>query len=652
LPRAFAKVAIAFGGFIGKFLSWAGEQVLQLLQIIFEVLIPTAMPYVQKAAGAFKTIVKNPIGFIGNLVKAGIQGFRQFGSNFLSHLRKSLIEWLTGTLSGANIYIPQAFELKEIVKFVLSVLGLTWQNIRQKLVKATSETVVKVLEGTFDIVVILVKEGPAAAWEKIKEHLSNLKDMVMESIMNFVRDRVVQAAITKLVTSLNPAGAFIQAILAIYNTVMFFIERLKQIAQVAMAFIDSIAAIAGGAIGAAANKVEQTMGGLLTLVISFLARIAGLGKVSDAVKDIVNKVRAPIDKALDKVIEWIVNTAKKAGRFIAGAAQTGVPTDPRQRLRLGMQAAVAAVNAFAGRGLSAAVINPALTAVKLRYGFQVLEAQRRENKWWIRGVINPEDSQPIPETTDEEVQLLDDGTLSVDQRKALISGARAVVQNEDAIKNMFDLIKGSRLNRARAVQLLTRLKDQGFTESYKLTTREHVVAGYGRRFDMDYTGLFAESGSVKVGIVKRGTDPIGWGYVKAVASGLGGSNPVQSLALDFLVPPSIELAKVKGVGTKMFRLAAAHFSTSYQAVVGEWYTLLGYASTAAGRPAMSANLASYIRARQGGASPIDAAKTTFTYKRVKEIYGGAELEVIVRELHDINNPPPNEKIVEVLMKPK
>jgi len=320
LPRAFARVAAVFGGFIGQFLSWAGQQVMSLLQIIFEVVAPGVMPYIRRAAGAFRTIVQNPIGFIGNLVRAGIQGFRQFAGNFLSHLRTSLIQWLTGTLSGANIYIPQAFTLREIIKFVLSVLGLTWQNIRAKLVRVIGETAVAALETGFDIVVTLVTQGPAAAWEKIRESLANLREMVMEQVMTFVRDRIVQAAITRLVTSLNPAGAFIQAIIAIYNTVMFLVERLRQIAQVVAAFIDSIAAIAAGQIGAAANRVEQTMAGLLTLVISFLARLVGLGRVSDAVIAIVDRIRAPIDRALDRVVEWIVNMARRVGRLVAGRA--------------------------------------------------------------------------------------------------------------------------------------------------------------------------------------------------------------------------------------------------------------------------------------------------------------------------------------------
>ena len=142
--------------------------------------------------------------------------------------------------------------------------------------------------------------------------------------MTFVREKIVTAAVTKLVTSLNPAGAFIQAIIAIYNTIMFLVERLKQIGQVAMAVIDAIAAIAAGVIVPAANKVEQTMAGLLTLVISFLARLVGLGNVSEAVSNVIAKVRAPIDKALDRVVEWIVATATKIGKLVVGAAKGAV----------------------------------------------------------------------------------------------------------------------------------------------------------------------------------------------------------------------------------------------------------------------------------------------------------------------------------------
>lgn len=318
--QTFGRIVRVFGDYAVRFATWGGQQVMSLLEIIFDVVAPAVMPYIRRAAAAFRSIVANPVGFVGNLVRAGIQGFRQFASNILTHLRAAIVGWLTGTLAGANVYIPQAFTLQEIVKFVLSVLGLTWQNVRTKLVRVVGETAVTTMETGFDIVVTLVRDGPAAAWERIRESLSNLREMVMEQVLTFVRDNIVTAAVTRLVSMLNPAGAFIQAIIAIYNTIMFFVERLRQIAQVAAAFIDSIAAIASGVIGAAANRVEQTMAGLLTMVISFLARLMGLGRVSDAIANIINRIRAPIDRALDRVVAWIANVGRRFMGAVRGVA--------------------------------------------------------------------------------------------------------------------------------------------------------------------------------------------------------------------------------------------------------------------------------------------------------------------------------------------
>src|SRR5262249_32889353 len=223
VPKAFAKIVLTFAGFVEEFLKWAGEAMWHLLEIVFEVVAPGAMPYLKKAAGSFRSILKNPIGFVGNLIKAGKLGLQNFAANIGQHLKTSLIEWLTGSLPG--VYIPQKLELVEIVKFVLSVLGITWANIRAKLVKAVGETAVKAMEVGFDIVVTLVRDGPAAAWDKIKEQLSNLKDMVIQGITDFVVETIVKKAIAKVVGLLVPGGAFLQAIISIYDTIMVFIDK-------------------------------------------------------------------------------------------------------------------------------------------------------------------------------------------------------------------------------------------------------------------------------------------------------------------------------------------------------------------------------------------------------------------------------------------
>jgi hypothetical protein len=449
LPRAFAKIAGVFGGFVADFGAWALGTVLNLLQIIVEVVAPGVMPYIRRAAGAFQTIIRNPGRFVSTLIRAAQLGFRQFARNFLRHLQASLVGWLTGAMAGANIYIPQGFNLREILKFVLSVLGLTWQNIRAKLVRATNEATVVALETGFDIVRTLVTEGPAAAWQKILETLANLKQMAIDAIMDFVKSRVVQAAVTRLLSMLSPAGAFIQAVIATYNTVMFFVERLRQIAQVAAAFIDGIAAIAAGNIGPAANRVEQTMAGLLTLVISFLARIAGLGRVSDAVTNLINRVRAPIDRALDRLVAWIVQQARRLGRFIL---QAGVPADPAARLRLASRAAIAIAQRLPGRATRPILVS-ALAVLQARYGVTAIDPFERGGRWFARMTINPTvvtDLNTSPPTTGGPI-LGPDGRPASEHRP---SGAGARPYDGPAMGPLIGKL-------TQVIQMFTRWARQG-----------------------------------------------------------------------------------------------------------------------------------------------------------------------------------------------
>ncbi len=386
----FGRVFRFAAGLASRFVSWASSTVIKLLEILFSVVAPAIMPYLRRAGGAFRAILRNPVGFIRNLVTAVRQGFERFGLNILRHLQTGLIGWLTGALSGAGVYIPQAFNLREIIKFVFSILSVTWQAIRTRLVRVLGEPVVRTLETTVGVVVTLVREGPAAAWNQIRQELGNLREMVIEQIRNFVIVRIVQAAITRLVMSLNPAGAVLQAIMAIYNTIMFLVERLRTIMQVGQSILASLGAIARGAIGRAAQRVEQTMGGMLTLVISFLARLVGLGGISRHISRIIRRIRRPIDRAMNRVVSWLTRLAR---RVVRGVAQAGVPRDPAQRLRLGMQAAVRAVNRFAGRRVGRAVLTPLLAGIRTRYGFQRLEIVERRGRWAVRGTVNPTDDQ-------------------------------------------------------------------------------------------------------------------------------------------------------------------------------------------------------------------------------------------------------------------
>ena len=329
VPKAFIKLGKVFVGFLAKFVTWGVDAMWELLKIVFDVVSPGAWGYIQQTGAALKSILKNPLPFVGNLVKAAMAGFQNFSGRFLTHLKQGLIDWLTGSLSG--IYIPKALTLLEFGKMAISVLGLSWAQIRGKIVKAlgpNGEYIMQGLEAAFDVIRALVDGGPKAAWEVLKDKLTSLKDTIVSGITSMVVEAVVTKAIPKFVAMFIPGAGFISAIISIYDIVMVFVEKISKIIQVVNAFVSSIIQIAAGNIGAAAAKVESVLAGLLTLAINFLAGFAGLGKIASKVRGIVDKVRGTVDKALDAAIAFIIAKAKKLFAYLFGKKK-GKPEKPK-----------------------------------------------------------------------------------------------------------------------------------------------------------------------------------------------------------------------------------------------------------------------------------------------------------------------------------
>jgi hypothetical protein len=401
IPKAFIKLAKVFVNFAGRFISWGLNAVWNLLEIIFDSLKPGLMGYIKRTGAALKSILKNPLPFAGNLVRAAVQGFKNFANNIGTHLKAGLIDWLTGSLTG--VYIPKALSLSELGKFALSVLGITWAQIRGKIVKAlgpTGEKIMKALETGFDLIVALVTGGPAAAWEWIKEKLSDLKDTIVGGIISFVTETVAKKAVPKLIAMFIPGAGFISAISSIYDTFIVFKEKMSKIAQVVTAFIDSIVTIAAGNIGAATSRVESILAGLISLAISFLAGFVGLGKVTDKIKEVIEKVRGAVDKALDWVINTIVGKAKAwFAKLFGGKDKEDKEKKPDERTDEQKQAdldkgVAEATTLLENKELSSVEIKKKLPAIKSIYNMTVLElvtdtkSDTKETDH-IHGEINP-----------------------------------------------------------------------------------------------------------------------------------------------------------------------------------------------------------------------------------------------------------------------
>jgi hypothetical protein len=313
----FEKIKNVFTQPIARIKKFAVAASTKVMEFAFEGFLNMAggagakvMSIIRSAGRAIANIFKNPVRFAGNLVAGVKGGFQKFASNMPKHLENGVADWLFGAMAGAGLALPAKFDLKGIVSLVVQVLGLTYEKLRGKLVKILGEPRVKQLEQAFDFLKTIVTGGLAAAWQKISEFAGNLEEMVIGGIGSWVQNTIITAAITKLISMFNPAGAIAQAVMAIYNTFMFFIERRQEIAALSEAVFASIGNIAAGNVAGAANSVEQAMGRSLSVMISFLARLIGLGGISKQIKNVIKRIQAPIDGAINKLANFIVEKAK------------------------------------------------------------------------------------------------------------------------------------------------------------------------------------------------------------------------------------------------------------------------------------------------------------------------------------------------------
>lgn len=357
------------------------------------------MGLLAKAAGALSKILDDPVTFIGNFMSAVKQGFMSFAGNILTHLKKGLLGWLFGALSSAGIELPESFDIKGILKMVASILGLTWANIKSRILKIAPwvAKIIDVVESKIEVFTILATQGVAGLWTWIKEKLGDLKEMILTPIKEFVIEKIVTAGITWVLGMLNPAGALVKIVQALVGVVQWIMERGAGLMDFIGTVVDAVSDIAAGGVGGVPAKIEASLSKAVPLVISFLAGLLGLGGISDKIKSILQKVQKPINQAIDAVIKGAL---KLAGPLIKGIKGIGSkvkakalggddsPEGKQKRLDKGLQTGVSAVNRFAGKKVADPLLRPLLGAIRVRYGLQALEPVKQGVNWAVSGVVS------------------------------------------------------------------------------------------------------------------------------------------------------------------------------------------------------------------------------------------------------------------------
>ncbi len=310
-----------FKPLVDDILTFVKDVTQKVLEFVIKGALKLAGPYadqvwavIEKARGTLNLILEDPIAFAKNLISAIVGGFKKFGTNIIEHLKKGVLGWLFGAIAGAGIELPEKLDFKGIMSLLLQIIGATYTAFRAMLVKklgAKGEKMVSFIEKSVDVVKTLLKEGFLGIWQKLIGMVENVKATIIGGMSEMVTIAIVKAGISWLAGLSNPVGAVVKVVLAIYDMVVTFIERLQQIWDVAQSIFSSIEEIARGNVTKAADFVEQTIGRTIPVVLSFLAALIGLNGIPSKIKAVFKKLQEPVRKAMAKMVDFIVKKAKK-----------------------------------------------------------------------------------------------------------------------------------------------------------------------------------------------------------------------------------------------------------------------------------------------------------------------------------------------------
>lgn len=284
---------------------------------------------IRNAARAIGDIVRAPVSFFLNLLRAVRDGFLNFLENFGRHLLNGLADWLFGTLGEAGLRVPREFSLRAVFDVVLQILRITAEHVFELIERrigpertAMLRRGLGVAQEAFRYVQILVSGGPAALWDEIRGQLSGLWDRIVEGVMSFLMERLVATATRWVLGLLDITGIMpvINSLIALYRAIESFFRYLRQLLEIVNSVLEGLGEIARGVIARGVALVERNLARLLPIAIGFLANQLGLGGLAGHIRRIIERIRETVDRALG----WLVDRIVRGVQAVAGAVRGGV----------------------------------------------------------------------------------------------------------------------------------------------------------------------------------------------------------------------------------------------------------------------------------------------------------------------------------------
>jgi hypothetical protein len=137
-----------------------------------------------------------------------------------------------------------------------------------------------------------------------------------------VQSAVIDRAVRWLMSLLDVTGIMpvINTLIAVYNAIESFIQYLRQMLEIVSKVLDGVIDIAHGSLDSAAGFLEAALGDAMPVAIGFLANQFGLGRIGERMHELLETVRATVDRGID----WLLDRAIAGGQALIAMAKRGV----------------------------------------------------------------------------------------------------------------------------------------------------------------------------------------------------------------------------------------------------------------------------------------------------------------------------------------
>lgn len=318
---AIERTLEEFGEPLGRIVSFAATVVEVVIELVLKLMnFPTELlaGIIAGVQAAVADIKADPVGFLRNLLNALLAGFQGFFDRVLTHLVGGLAAWLFRGLRSLGIEPPTELSGQAVLNLVLQVLGLTEEFLWERLTAAVGPERVAQIRGALETLgqawsfLSDVRErGLVAVWEMISSQLSSLWETILSTAQDWLMTNLIQAAITKVLSMLDPTGimAIVNSAIAFFRAVQSVLDYLTELLEIIKGYVDTLVAIARGEIAPGAAMVERGLANAIPVAIGFLANQVGLGNVPEKIIEIIGRLRAVVTRAID----WLIVQALRLG---------------------------------------------------------------------------------------------------------------------------------------------------------------------------------------------------------------------------------------------------------------------------------------------------------------------------------------------------